>query len=243
MADPKRAQPDPEPEPIQGGPTAEPEAAAAPELVAVKYGGREFMMPKDAADAWTSRERDYEQRFSKQGAELGELRTWRKAVESSVQPRREEPKEPDINTLWFENPAEAYKRIKQEVRAEITRDYQQDQALQRFWDGFYRTNDDLREDGWLAQAVFRDHFEDLADLPTVKAQEKLAELTRERILRLTRKVQPGNESTSRPALLEPASGERPARPAPRDDDEGPTSLGDAIRRRSEARRAARTRSA
>lgn len=234
----------PAPEPIQGGPGGEPEQRPEPKLVAVKYGGREMQVPEDVASAWSEREREFEQRFSRQGAELGDLRKRWQSVEETTRSstRREEPKEPDINTLWFENPQKAAELIEQRITSGIESRYRQDQALKGFWDGFYRANDDLREDEWVVQGVFRDHFDEIADLPRTKAQEKLAELTREKILRLTRKVKPASDHDRRD-LLEPASGERPPRPAARDEDEGPQSISAVLSQRRAARQTARTRSA
>jgi hypothetical protein len=236
--DPKAPAPEPV---ISGGPAPEPESPQ-PKLVTVKHGGREIQMPEDVATAWQEREREFNQSFSRQGAELGELRK-KVSAPPPPAPRAEEPREPDINTLWFENPQAAYQKIKQEVRDEIAGDYRRDQALQRFWDGFDRANDDLREDRWLAEQVMRDHFDELADLPTRKAQERLGELTRERILRLTRKFKTTPNDDERPRLMvEPASGERPVRPA-RQEPEAPTTLSGVLKARADARRAARARPA
>jgi hypothetical protein len=235
MPDDKEPKPEPA-APVQGGPGGEPEPQA-PKLVAVKHGGRELQVPEDVAAAWQEREREYERRMSQQGAELGELRNWRKQAEPRLAPQPAAPAEPDINTLWFENPQAAYQKIKQEVREEIVGDYRKDQALRTFWDGFFRTHDDLREDDWLARAMFQEHFNELADLPTREAQQKLGEITRTQILRLTRKTKNPTDTTPRD-LLEPASGDRPPRqPAP--DDDGPQSISGLIAQRRQQRVAKR----
>jgi len=232
--DPKAPDPTPAVPIIAGGPGGEPEPAA-PKLVKVKHGGKDLDLPEDAATAWQEREREYERKMSQQGAELGELRTWRKTVEQQIAPKKE-PAEPDLNTLWFENPQAAYQKIKQEIRQEITGDYRRDQALRSFWDGFDRENPDLRDDRWVAEATFTEHLDTLADMTPAKAREELADLTRKKILKLTRKVKPTDTDTNPRTLLEPASGDRPPRPA-RDEDEGPKSMTELIAARRAARRA------
>jgi len=161
-------------------------------------------------------------------------------VEPRLAPLPATPAEPDIDTLWFENPKKARDMIKQELRQEIVGEYRQDQALRTFWEGFYRSHDDLRDDDWMVRSLFQEHFNELADLPTRQAQEKLGEITRTQILRLTRKTKT-NDTTPRD-LLEPASGDRPPRPAAQDDDE-PKSISGLIAARRAERNKPRSRSA
>lgn len=220
-----------------GQPTAPAGQPAAPKLVSVKYEGKEYQVPEDAAQAWQSREQDFSRKLSAHSEELGNLRTWKRQVETTIQPAKQA--EPDINTLWFENPAKAQEIIEQRIYQKVTGEYQRDQATRQFFDGFYRANDDLRGDEWLVNAVFSESFGDIADMPISKAQEKLAELTRERILKLTRKAKVNEEPTrSRAAMVEPASGERTPRRVKEEEDEGPKSMADVIRERAKAKAAA-----
>src|SRR5262245_8236870 len=240
MAGKGKEPPPAEPAVIIGGPEATVPAvpaAPAPKMVTVKHGGKEYALPEEAAQAWEARDREYSQNFSRQGEELGQLRAWRRQVESTVQPAK--PQEPDINTLWFENPAKAQELIEQRIVERVTRSYQSDQATKRFFDGFYRANSDLQEDEWVVNTVFQDHFSELADLPISRAQEKLGELTRERILKLTRKTKSSDEpSRSKQTLVESASGDRTPRPAANPEDGLPKSMGDHIRAMAAARREA-----
>lgn len=233
---------EPQPPVLDDGPAAPtPEPTPAPKLASVKYGDKEYHLPEEAAQAWEQREREYARKLSQHSDELGQLRKWKTQVEQQIAPK---PQEPDLNTLWFENPSKAAELIEQKTYQRVRTEYEerekareQQQALDRFFDGFYRKNDDLRDDDWVVKGVMQEHFEDLADLPTVKAQEKLADLTRERIIRLTRKVKTSDTTRSRQTLAEPASGERAPRPAPTED-AGPGSLGDVIRERAARRQAA-----
>ena len=225
---------------LTGGPGAESgqdDRPAGPKLVTVEYMGRKVQLPEDAAAVWQERE----SAMSRQGTELGELRTWRKTVEPRLVPPSDKPTEPDYDTQLFENPKAAIERLKREMRQEIVGEYRQDQALRTFWEGFYRSHDDLREDDWMVRAMFQEHFNELADLPTREAQTKLGEITRTQILRLTRKTKSPTDTTPRD-LLEPASGDRPPRPAAQDDD-GPQSIGSLIASRRAERNKPRSRSA
>ena len=211
------ATPDPEPTAQASGP-GQPASPPPPEpkLVTVKWGEKELQMPEDLARTWQEREQAFDRKLSETGQELGQLRTFHKTyapvVSSFQQPAK--PAEPDLNTLWFENPAAAKDAIKKEVRAEIVGEYQRDQAIKTFWDGFYRKHDDLRDDDFLVEAVLQRN-PGLFDLSVREAQEKLADLTRTEILRLSRKAKPTTDAT--PAahpLTEAASGERaPSPPA------------------------------
>lgn len=242
MAEKNPAHGTPAEEPIlTGGPGAEPVAPqddrpASPKLVTVEYMGRKIQLPEDAAAVWQERETA----MSRQGAELGEHRQWRKMAEQRLKPEPERPAEPDINTLWFENPQAAYQKIVSDVETRVESRYRQDQALKSFWDGFDRANEDLRDDRWLAETLLQQNFAELADLSPRKAQERLGEITREQILRLTKKVKP----TDSPArnLLEPASGERPERPA-REEPEGHKSISDLLRERNAKRMSTRAKGA
>lgn len=200
-------------------------------LVAVKIAGREHQLPEDVAQALSEREREFDRKLSEHSQELGQLRQMTRQWQERQAPTApQRPAEPDIETLWFENPKAAAQKLRQEIRQEITGEYQRDQAIRSFWDGFYRGNDDLREDDFIVNAVFQRHFDQLADLAPAKAAETLADLTRKEIIRLSRKVKPATESNGAPPrhLAEPASGERPPRPA-REEDSGPKTLSDAIR--------------
>lgn len=226
-------------EPYIGGPQ---EPAQAPRTVRVKYGGKELEVPEDVGQAWQEREREFSQKITQTGQELGELRKVRQEWEATKQAITG-PKpaaEPDLDTLWYENPKQAAAMIESRVVDRVTSDYRRDQALRNFWDGFYRQADDLREDGHFVEYQFQRNFDSLANMPVPEAQAKLAELTRQEILRLTRKTSSPDPTTRRQVpLVEPASGDRPPRPARDADSDGPNSLSETIRARSAARRAAR----
>lgn len=248
MEDPKGLSQD---APVHGGPgdveaprqelQPVPTPTETPKLVTVRQHGREYQLPEDVAQAWQERE----QVLSRQGQELGELRRFRQQAETVLQP---EPPKPNLNTLWFEDPVKAAELIKEDLRREYQRQREQDQQAameEKFWQMFGRRHEDLRGDEDFAKFQLQRNVRRLADmnLPSDEAvMDKLAEITRGELIRLSRKARSSDEPTpSRADLLEPATGERPARRAPKEDD-GPKTMSDLIRQRqrkqAEARRGA-----
>jgi hypothetical protein len=251
MADPKKGQePQPPAEPISGGPAATtPETTPAPKYVPLKHGGKEYQAPEEIAQAWEERERDYARKLNQNSDELGQLRKWKSTVEQQVSPK---PTAPDLNTLWFENPTEAAKIIQEQTFQRVATEYEkreqaraQQDAENRFFEGFYRKHDDLRDDDDIVRLELQKHFNEVADLPVASAQDKLADFARGRIIALSRKVKTNetDSTRSRAGLSEPATGERPPRSTRSDEDDEPKSLGDVIKARAAARRHPSARSA
>lgn len=167
----------------------------------------------------------------------GELSARNRQPETKKKAADPEP-EPDWEQLLFEKPGEAVKMIKASVRkdveAELTGKYEADQGTKTFWTEFYAKNDDLKEDQDMVDAVLRANMQTLGDMPVSKAQEKLADLTRERIMKYTGvKKEPGGKK---------AIAEGEGKPTPKAEDkkdDRPTTLSDLIR----ARRVKRTQKA
>lgn len=175
-----------------------------------------------------------------------ELENARLSGELSARGRQQEPvkkaaepePEPDWEKLLFEEPKEAVKMIKASVRkdveAELTGKYEADQGTRTFWSEFYTKNDDLKDDQDMVDAVLRANMKTLGDMPVSQAQEKLADLTRERIMKYTgKKKEPGGKK----ATVEGESQITPKAEEKKDD--RPTTLSDLIR----ARRVKRTQKA
>ncbi len=231
----------PDAEILKGGPAetaleAPAKETPSPRLVSVKYGGKDIQVPEDVAQAWESREREFGQKLSEHSQELGELRKFRTSVQQTVQPQT--PQRPDLSTLMFENPAEYNRLMREEIKAEIRQEYTQDQGLRDFWRSFYRKHDDLDGEDSLVQAVMQRHWGELQTLPVSSAQDKIADLTRGEILRISKKLKGGNTEEELPqgrAVVEGAS--RPvSRTRKTEEDEGkPKTLSEVIRDRRQAR--------
>ena len=218
---------------IQGGPEtappAEPKRPAAdePKLVAVKLSGREFNLPEDVAQALQAREQEFGQKLSEHSNELGELRKFRQSVQQTVIPPQDQKR--DLGTLLFENPNEALGRLRQEIKEEMRMEYGRDQSEQKFWQGLYRKHDDLEGEETLIRAVMQQHWGDLQALPVGDAQDKIADMTRSEILRISKKLRSGKdeELPQDRAVVEGAGSAAPRRKAA--EPEGPKSLSEVIR--------------
>ena len=136
----------------------------------------------------------------------------------------------DWGNLMFQDPDKAAQLLKEEakreIREEMTTTYQRDQGQRQFWQEFYEAHPDLKEDRDLVTTTLNGNLADLANIPVEQAMGKLAELTRNRILRYR------NKPTQR-ARAEGAAPPTPRRVEP--DVKVPT-LGDVIKARRAGRR-------
>lgn len=144
------------------------------------------------------------------------------------------PPEVDWDKLLFENPKEALRihgeQVGKDVEKRLTERYQRDQGTQRFWTDFYAKHADLKSDGDLVQATLEANFEALASLPVDKAIDRVAQLTRDRISRYSKKA------TRKTPQVEGAGSPMPRPTSPTTlADAIPKSLSDSIRRRRAAR--------
>lgn len=149
------------------------------------------------------------------------------------------PEDIDWDKELFANPKEALKKhgdmVAKKVTEQLRAEYQKDRGTQQFWDRFYEKHPDLRQDHDLVEVTLNSNIGDLANIRVEDAYQKLADLTRERILRYA-----GGAARKRPkAQVEGGSGTpaAPSPPAPPKGDEGIVSLSDMIRARRERRRA------
>lgn len=247
-------QPDPEPTPPpqedpdkeirRGGPgdapveEKEPEPASDPaqSRSRVKIGRREFEVAPDMAAAIEERERDYMRGISLDRRDREELDRYRRAA----QPAQPANTEPDWNTLLFENPSKALALRDNALEARLEAKYRTEQATERMWRKFFDDHPDLADERMLVQARFQADFDEIADMPTAKAMDVLADNVRKDILRISRKSRGTGTVTSLPtnrATVEGATGDRSAPPPRAKDDDEPTSLSAEIRRRAAQRRA------
>jgi hypothetical protein len=240
-----KAPADPDAALLRGGPGQDPaEPAAEPEptpdqptRARVKIGKKEFEVDPEIADAYAAREREYADGIRMDREARAELDRYRRAA----QPTPPKDDEPDLNTLIFENPKKALELHGQQIEARLEARYRTEQAYRAFWETFYKNNPDLEEEDTFVRARFTSIFNDIADQPTGKAQDALADDVRREILRISRKARTSDD-TPPPrtrAIVEAPSGDRPPRAQRSEEDDLPTSLSDAIRRKVAARRAAK----
>lgn len=145
----------------------------------------------------------------------------------------QEDEEPDWEQLLFDNPKEALKlhaeRVAKRVTNQLRGEYQQRENTKQFWSKFYEKHDDLKRDHDLVEITLQANLNELANVPVDKAMERLADLTRDRIMRYA-----GDKGKARKAHAEGAS---PPSPTPTEPEPtSVTSLSDIIKARARKRR-------
>lgn len=166
--------------------------------------------------------------------EQAALRKENQELRTPKQKPQEEP-EIDFEKAIFDDPKgtlEAYgRKIRKEITEDLRTQYTRDQNERAFWDSFYKKHSDLGEDRDLVQATLNGNMDALADMRAEDAGDKLADLTRERIMRYTG----GKPAPGKKTVVEGA--QRPAeRPKPPEENTV-RSLTDILRQRRESRRA------
>lgn len=153
-----------------------------------------------------------------------------------VSPPKADEDDVDWEKELFANPKAAMKkamdmassRAEERIRAEVRKD----RSMTEFWNEFYRRNTDLRDDHDLVEVVLNRNLSELSDLPVDKGYERLAELTRERIMCYI------GTARSRPKARAEGSGLVSGEPKPRPakEDENIKSLSDILKERRQKRR-------
>lgn len=137
----------------------------------------------------------------------------------------------EFEQLFWDNPAAALEKYKASILTEIRTETGKTQSAQTFWNDFYSDNEDLKKDSDLVQLVLNQNMASLADLPVAEAKVKLADLTRQRILRYSG----DNKGGDRKRVVVEGSQHRLPKDKPAEP-EAPKTLGELIRARKAARR-------
>lgn len=210
------------PEPQPAAPLGTP-APAGPELVDFNLAGRVVKVTREAAQA------------------LYELSQPRQ----QAAPPPPAPAADDIDTLWFTNPKAAAQRIRDDVRNEITQQYQADQNARQLWSRWDHLNPDLNGvPKPFVISVLQQHDAEFSRLPPDEGLKRLGDEVRRVMLASVSKfgqtlgeargssepVPQLEGATQRTAQAQQAA--QPQEPAE------PETLSQAIRARREARRAA-----
>lgn len=170
--------------------------------------------------------------------ENAELRRMIPPAQPKVTVSGEPEPEPDWDKMLFADPKGALKlhgeRVAKQVTQDLRAEYQRDRGTTEFWNRFYGAHPDLRQDSDLVEIVLNSNLSSLANIPVEDAYMKLAELTRDRILRYA-----GGAAKRRPkAQAEGAGGIRTPAPTPEPESTNVTSLSDVLRGNRNRRRKA-----
>lgn len=143
----------------------------------------------------------------------------------------------DWDKELFANPKEALRKAvniaSTQTEKKLRTEYQRDNGTKEFWNKFYRKHPDLQDDHDLVEVTLNSNLADLANIRVEDAYDKLAELTRERILRYA-----GGAARTRPKARAEGGGgtpvsQTPSPPAP----PKVSSISDFLRTRRQNRRA------
>lgn len=171
-------------------------------------------------------------------AELtNELRTVRAQKPEKVDDEKaKKPK--DWAEAFYKDPNKAIADLRKEIHEEITgqlrSEYQGAQGEQQFWSAFYSEHPDLKEDDDLVKLTLQNNRATLGNLPVEKAAAKLADLTRDRILRYGGK-DTREADRKRPFTEGGGGGKPPKREEP--EEEKVVTLSSVLRDRAKKRRA------
>lgn len=143
----------------------------------------------------------------------------------------------------FTNPKEALLRFREEVKAELRQEYQQEQARREFWSQFYEKYPHLKKAGKICQGVVNDAMQndpEFAKLNWDQANNYIAGRVQVQILETMEAmgINRKNEVPVTATLSKASKGRKKVenKPAKKNDDV-PTSLSEAIKLRARRRRA------
>lgn len=176
-------------------------------------------------------------RLDKQDEELQQLRRHQAPPAPAPAPPREIDIFEGIDEELFRDPKGTLQKIVQATEDRVTRklttQYQRDRGTQKFWEDFYQKHSDLKGDHDLVEVTLNSNLAEMASMPAVKAMDRLAELTRDRILRYAG----GNRAKAPKARAEGAVSPTPPKPTTEEPDKVVT-LSSLIKARKDSRRRA-----
>jgi len=231
---------------VVGGPGGDPTGSPVqPQGIEVTLNGRQFMVSPEIADAMGVRDRQIDAKLSENSRELGELRKLKPAPDPNPNPNPDpDPQPPSRGDRFFEDPDavlnERDKALEERIVTRVTTAYTRDKAQNDFWNDLYKANTDLDRatDHTLVRGIMQDNYAEIEHMNTPEAITKIADLTRQRILSMSRRMKATSPSEPSRTVVEPTGGPTGSPPAP-NAEERPTSLGGVIKKRQQNRAAAR----
>ena len=192
--------------------------------------------PAPVADPVLERLNAMQARLDANEAELQHLRraTPPPQIKTPTPPAAEE--EIDWDQELFTSPKKALAKygelIEKKVTDKLEGRYQRDRSTQVFWDQFYDKHPDLKADHDLVDLTLKSNLAEMGSMPVEKAMDRLADLTRDRILRYAGGAKPRNPK----AKVEGAGAPSGLKPSSKAQDDKILSITDIIRRNKDKRR-------
>lgn len=206
--------------------------------------GEEFPMGDDPGDTNPEPDKKPEDPLSHLTKQVEALQRDNEALKRQIPPAtpktpdpKDAPAETDWNNLLFTDPKAAVAEIKRQAKEEVTREmrgeYNKAENTKVFWRKFYAKNKDLRSDHDLVELTLNGNLGDLANIPVDTAMERLADLTRQRILRYT-----GSAASNRGKKARVEGSDAPTPPREAGEPDEPVRLSDIIKARRNKRASA-----
>jgi hypothetical protein len=191
---------------------AAPAADSPEDIVRVNIGGMDLDLPRGAAEAYRQEAEEAVGLRSKLAAADAVIAD-RNVAPAPLAPAGGEPT-PDfydgLSNKFFANPAEAFRdfagHISQEVSTGLTAQYTQAQTTTRFWDQFYSANADLKDAKQFVELTLSQNWDSLGNLTIEDSIPKLAELSRNKVLDISRQVGGKPKGSSKATELESGTG-------------------------------------
>lgn len=236
--------PNPEAAVMSGGPgvAAQPAAvAAAPELVEIDLAGTKVKVEKTVADGIKAAQAAAVEQAREEAAEEARLAAEAGRPHAPAKPATavDDPLA-NADTELFADPKAFVQKLRttiaNEIKTDLTAQYQAEQMRSAFWSEFYSANKDLADEKMIVDAVFRRDASKLLNIRADKAAEKLAAAAKVELLRL-KGTQPGPGGTpvaeggNQPGNLSKTRQSKPSET----DVKGPRSLTQIINERRAAR--------
>ena len=180
----------------------------APTLVEVEIGGVKMKVAEDVASAITKQKE--ESQGAVEEAEARAADATRAAAIPAPQPKEGEKRDPFayLGDQLFEDPAAALRGfaqlMKQNITSDLTGKYQAASNEKEFWADFYETNPDLKEFKLQVDGVTDKNMSKIGSLPVDKAVDRIADLTRKELLRISNKFGKGKQEPNKSTTLESA---------------------------------------
>ena len=154
-----------------------------------------------------------------------------------------------LDTLWYTNPREAYKLIREDVTNSLRQEYQQERTQENFWNGLYQEAPELRRlDRGFVQNVVQKNAHALRNLSDAEGMKRISALAQQEVLAMSSAFgQTAPQEPQQPLGLKPyeAEGQRtgvPRAAAPQvaqpAEDQQPLTLSALIKQRKAIRRQA-----
>lgn len=178
-------------------------------------------------------------RLDRQEAELAHLRRLQPAPAPAPAPAPTPPTdETDWDQEFFTSPKKALEKyanvVEERVTQKLTASYQRDRSTQTFWDQFYDKHPDLKQDHDLVDLTLKSNLAEMGSMPVGAAMDRLADLTRDRILRYAG----GSKARNPKVKVEGASPPKAPATSAKPQEEKILSITDIIRRNRRKRLAA-----